>query len=150
MKKFFFVTLCLFSFIEINSQSYGTETEDGFHLITSNDAGDLYYVKTEKSFRSPLLNDKIATAEYWVKIVKASKKIKAKDGKLRSVAGNTKLQFFKCSCMDKTYSLEESHEYNSDGKLINSNVYSGIKNTSKAIPGTLGEIMLNGVCGIIK
>lgn len=150
MKKFLFVVLCVLSITKINAQSYGTKTEDGFNLVTSNADGDLYYVKTEKASRSPLLNNEIYSVEYWVKIVKASKKVKAKNGRLKSIAGNTVLQYFKCSCLDKTYSLEESHEYNSNGKLIDSNVYSGIENTSKAIPGTLGEIMLNGVCGIIK
>lgn len=149
MKKFLFVTLCVVSFTKINAQSYGTEREDGFYLVTSNDDGDLYYVKTEKASRSPLLNDKIYSAEYWVKIVKASKKIKGKNGKLRTVAGNTELQYFKCSCLDKTYSLEESHEYNSKGKLVKS-LIPPISSSAKAIPGSLGEILLNGVCGIIK
>lgn len=131
----------------INAQ---LQSEDGFYLITSNDAGDVYSVKTEKSDRS-FVDNKIQFVEYWVKIERASKKIKGKDGKIRNVEGNKVLQYFSCSCTDKMLRLEESHEYNSKGKMLKSSIYpETVKSYSKAIPGSYGETLLKAVCGIIE
>lgn len=136
-------------FLFFNTFSAQITDSEGFRLITSNDAGDNYYVKTEKIDRSPFDN-RISAASYWVRIEKAEKKIKGKDGKLKNILGDIVLQFFNCSCADKTFTLEETHRYSSKGKLLKSDVYSGIvASPSRAIPGTLGETMLNAVCLII-
>lgn len=123
---------------------------DGFHFVTMNDDGTEFYVKTVKRDVMTLTNT-VYNVEYWVKLKKPEKTIKDKSGKLRKVPGNIILQYYSGSCTDKEFILEQSHEYNSKGQVIKSNVYPpGIKSYAKAIPGSIGETLLNGVCGIVE
>ena len=141
--------LCLFSFTSLYAQSSGIESEDGFNLIQINDDGDSFYIKTDKTTKSPFEN-KIYSAKYWIKIVKGDNKIKDKNGTYKKIPGEIILQYYSCSCVDKTFVLEENHKYNNKGKLLKCSVYGDeIKQSSRVIPGSISETILKAACVII-
>lgn len=93
--------------------SYLYSQQDGFQYATTDTNKIDYYIKTESNIK-----DTIGLyTEFWLKYNNPNKKVKTKTGKYVSKTGNTILSLMKISCIDKTFIIKNSLEYDSKGNL---------------------------------
>ncbi|MGU3375218.1 surface-adhesin E family protein [Chryseobacterium sp. M5A1_1a] len=151
MKKLLFIAVLLVS-VSIFGQEhvdsiyipqYSKEyDEQGFFYATSSPDGKKYYLKIEKTQK--LFDTTIMTADVWVKLYNSSK-AKSENEKITKTGRGYYLEYMSFDCIGKMYSRGEILQYDSKGRLINTNnTFSHI--TRKVVPGTVNEGLYEAVC----
>lgn len=116
--------------------------EQGFSYVTSSTDGKKYYMKIEKTQK--LFDTTIMMADVWVKYNSPSK-TKGKNGKSMKIEGGYYLEYMSFDCIGKMYSRGEILQYDSKGKLINTNSrFSHV--TRKIVPGSVVEGLYETAC----
>ncbi|WP_157885955.1 hypothetical protein [Chryseobacterium glaciei] len=151
MKKLLFITVLLVSISVFGQQGvdsvyvsqYNKEyDEQGFFYAMSSLDGKKYYLKIEKTQK--LFDTTTMTADVWVKLYNSSK-TKSKNEKLTKTGRGYFLEYMSFDCIGKMYSRGEILQYDSQGKLINTN-NRFFHVTRKVVPRTVNEGLYEAVC----
>lgn len=100
-------------------------------------------MKIEKAQK--LFDTNIMMADAWVKLYDSSKTSKGRNRKSMKIEGGYYLEYMNFDCIGKMYSRGEILQYDSKGKLINTNNrFSNV--TRKVVPGTVNEGLYEAIC----
>lgn len=125
MRKFFTICVAFLSVV-----AFGQDFKFAFKSDKTN-----IYIKEEGNGKA------------WVKYVDQIRTIKNKKGKYVKVGGETFMTYDRYDCKNKTTSSKAYIKYNRNGNVVDSYDYGFFTNEKSIIPGTVGEGILDIVCG---